>query len=338
MKCCGVLSRYRRDRAALLLRGANRSEHGNYPGLPGLARPARGSGLGPLPADRPGRGEAAMLLLARESPAHGKGGSGFEKGRRLQYRKTRRRMAAHRIRPAGPWSQVAEMQAKLYGWAAADPGRRFDDLFNFVHDPATLYVADRRVEGNRGANTPGVDVMTVRLVEQRIGVREFLDDLRAQLKAGTLWPLPVRERKIPQGGRGPTRWIRYAFGQAPAIRWTAAVEWGGQGRRTVRDRAAPGPVPEQEPARLGRVRRSGGRHSPLDSALTIRGVQAARPTLYALTHRRTGLGAGPVLLVGDENEGCLKPALMLKRTIPGRGPGRLSAHRPHCQPGRTRRL
>src|SRR4029077_10214727 len=27
----------------------------------------------------------------------------------------------------------------------------------------------------------------------------------------------------------------------------------------------------------------------------------------------------PVLLVGDENEGCLKPALMLKRTIPAAG-------------------
>jgi len=28
------------------------------------------------------------------------------------------------------------MQAKLHRWAAADPGRRFDDLFNFVYDPA----------------------------------------------------------------------------------------------------------------------------------------------------------------------------------------------------------
>jgi RNA-directed DNA polymerase len=99
--------------------------------------------------------------------------------------------------PEGPWSRVAGMQAKLHRWAAADPGRRFDDLFNFVHDPATLYVAFCRVEGNRGANTPGVDGMTVRLVEQRIGVREFLDDLRAQLKAGTFRPLPVRQRLIP---------------------------------------------------------------------------------------------------------------------------------------------
>ena len=53
------------------------------------------------------------------------------------------------------------MQAKLHRWAAADPGRRFDDLFNFVHDPATLIVAFDRVAGNPGANTPGVDGLTV---------------------------------------------------------------------------------------------------------------------------------------------------------------------------------
>jgi RNA-directed DNA polymerase len=106
----------------------------------------------------------------------------------------------------GPWSRVAGMQAKLHRWAAADPGRRFDDLFNFVHDPATLLVAYDRVAGNRGANTPGVDGMTVRLVEERIGVREFLEDLRAQLKSGTFRPLPVRERKIPRpGGSGKLR-------------------------------------------------------------------------------------------------------------------------------------
>ncbi len=119
----------------------------------------------------------------------------------------------------GPWSRVAGMQAKLHRWAAADPGRRFDDLFNFVCDPATLIVAFDRVAGNRGANTPGVDGWTVALVGERIGVPGFLDDLRAQLKAGAFRPLPVRERKIPKpGGSGklrnsasppwPTRWSR----------------------------------------------------------------------------------------------------------------------------------
>jgi len=88
----------------------------------------------------------------------------------------------------GSWSRVAGMQAKLRRWAAADPGRRFDDLFNFVHDPATLIVAFARVAGNRGANTPG------------------LEDLRAALKDGSFRPLPVRERKIPKpGGSGKLR-------------------------------------------------------------------------------------------------------------------------------------
>jgi len=104
------------------------------------------------------------------------------------------------------WSRVAGMQAKLHRWAAADPGRRFDDLFNFVHDPATLKVAFDRVAGNRGANTPGVDGLTVADVEEAIGVPGFLDGLRAALKEGSFAPLPVRERKIPKpGGSGKVR-------------------------------------------------------------------------------------------------------------------------------------
>ena len=109
-------------------------------------------------------------------------------------------------RAESSWSRVAGMQAKLHRWAAADPGRRFDDLFNFVHDPATLKVAFDRVAGNRGANTPGVDGLRVADIEEAIGMPGFLDDLRAQLKAGTFTPLPVRERKIPKpGGPGKLR-------------------------------------------------------------------------------------------------------------------------------------
>ena len=108
--------------------------------------------------------------------------------------------------PQGSWPRVAGMQAKLHRWAAADPGRRFDDLFNFVHDPATLIVAFDRVAGNHGANTPGVDGLTVADVEEAIGMPGFLDDLRAQLKTGTFTPLPVRERTIPKpGGSGKVR-------------------------------------------------------------------------------------------------------------------------------------
>jgi RNA-directed DNA polymerase len=108
--------------------------------------------------------------------------------------------------PVGAWSRVAGMQAKLHRWAAADRGRRFDDLFNFVHDPATLLVAFARVAGNQGANTPGVDGVTAAYVEEVVGVPGFLDDLRAALRDGSFRPLPVRERKIPKpGGSGKLR-------------------------------------------------------------------------------------------------------------------------------------
>jgi len=75
--------------------------------------------------------------------------------------------------PVGPRRRVSEMQAKLHRWAAADPGRRFDDLFNLVHDPATLIVAWDRVATNRGANTAGAfgpcpqDSRTVRRLRPR---------------------------------------------------------------------------------------------------------------------------------------------------------------------------
>jgi RNA-directed DNA polymerase len=108
--------------------------------------------------------------------------------------------------PGVPWKRVAEMQAKLHRWAAADAGRRFDDLFNFVHDPATLTIAFARVAGNTGADTPGMDGLTVAAIGDSIGVPGFLDDLRAQLKAGLFAPLPVRERTIPKpGGSGKVR-------------------------------------------------------------------------------------------------------------------------------------
>jgi RNA-directed DNA polymerase len=100
---------------------------------------------------------------------------------------------------------VAEMQAKLHRWAAADPGRRFDDLYNFVHHPATLQAAFDRVAKNRGARTAGIDGLSA--LDVRDGdVAGFLDGVRAGLKDGSFQPVPVRERTIPKpGGSGKVR-------------------------------------------------------------------------------------------------------------------------------------
>jgi hypothetical protein len=112
----------------------------------------------------------------------------------------------------GPRRRVSEMQAKLHRWAVADPGRRFDDLFNLVHDPATLIVAWDRVATNRGAKTAGSDGWTVTRIESEVGVSAFLDDLRRQIKSGEFRPQPVRERKIPKpGGSGKVRRLGQDF-------------------------------------------------------------------------------------------------------------------------------
>jgi pimeloyl-ACP methyl ester carboxylesterase len=60
-------------------------------------------------------------------------------------------------------------------------------------------------------------------------------------------------------------------------------------------------------------------HSSEGSALTMRGVQRERPSLYDLTDELRALEVPTLLLVGDEDEGCLEANLMLKRTIPSAG-------------------
>jgi hypothetical protein len=75
----------------------------------------------------------------------GKGDSGWMRMETAMLQDAPPNGGAPLARVVGPYQRVSEMQAKLHRWAAADPGRRFDDLFNFVHDPATLIVAFDRV-------------------------------------------------------------------------------------------------------------------------------------------------------------------------------------------------
>ncbi|WOO98668.1 group II intron reverse transcriptase/maturase [Micrococcus terreus] len=102
--------------------------------------------------------------------------------------------------PEHEWAQVTvrRMQTKLHCWAVGVPGRRFDDLYNLVCDPAFLVVAWQRVAGNKGSRTPGVDRATVAWIASRIGVEEFLNGVREQLRARTFCPVEVRQVEIPK--------------------------------------------------------------------------------------------------------------------------------------------
>ena len=57
-------------------------------------------------------------------------------------------------------------------------------------------------------------------------------------------------------------------------------------------------------------------HSTLGSGLTMRGVQARRPSLWDLTDRMRNLEVPTLVMTGDEDDPCLEPGLLMKRAIP----------------------
>jgi RNA-directed DNA polymerase len=90
------------------------------------------------------------------------------------------------------------MQLKLHWWAGEDPVRKFGDLFNLVYDTAFLMYAWQRVAGNDGARTPGVDRATVAMIVTTVGVNEFLQNIRTELKAGTFRRVEVLQVMVPK--------------------------------------------------------------------------------------------------------------------------------------------
>ena len=114
-------------------------------------------GLGPPSTDRAGAGRSR-----RSTPSRGEPGTW---GRAAAVSRREEAVMPKDAPPnggaparTGRWGRVgrvSEMQAKLHRWAAADPGRRFDDLFNFVHDPATLIDGVRAGRGKPGREHAG---------------------------------------------------------------------------------------------------------------------------------------------------------------------------------------
>jgi pimeloyl-ACP methyl ester carboxylesterase len=57
------------------------------------------------------------------------------------------------------------------------------------------------------------------------------------------------------------------------------------------------------------------RHDPIGAALTMRGVQAERPSLYELQDELRSVRTSVLIIAGDEDEGSLEPSIMLKRAM-----------------------
>ena len=142
----------------------------------------------------------------------------------------------------------------------------------------------------------------------------------ATLHLGLRHPERARSLVVAATGYGAQPERREAFrAESEAI----ADAFANEGAAEVAKRYAVGPARVQfqnkDPRGWAEFAAQLAEHSSEGAALTMRGVQAARPSLYDLTDGLRALDVPTLIVVGDEDEGCLEPALMLKRTIPVSG-------------------
>jgi pimeloyl-ACP methyl ester carboxylesterase len=133
---------------------------------------------------------------------------------------------------------------------------------------------------------------------------------------------PERTLSIVVGGTG--------YGAAPEARdqfrsecQAIADRITSEGTAAFAERYAVGPARVQlqnkNPAAWRTFAAQLAEHSAEGAALTMLGVQRERPSLYDLTGELGRLGVPALILVGDEDDGCLETSLLLKRTIPTAG-------------------
>ena len=128
----------------------------------------------------------------------------------------------------------------------------------------------------------------------------------------------ARARSLLVGGCG--------YGAEPAKREqfreeteAAAAQIERQGMREVAKRYSMGPTRVQfrnkDPRGELLPAAQLAEHSTPGSALTMRGVQGRRPSLYELVEGMQALRVPTLIVTGDEDDPCLEPALLLKRSI-----------------------
>ena len=139
----------------------------------------------------------------------------------------------------------------------------------------------------------------------------------ASLHFGLVYP--ERARSIVVGGCG--------YGAAPEARKQFAEEAEASAKRIeelgmkqAAEGYALGPTRVQyqnkDPRGWREFADQLAQHSTQGSALTLRGVQKTRPSLYDLTDKMRAMRVPTLVITGDEDWPCLEPGLLMKRNIP----------------------
>jgi len=140
------------------------------------------------------------------------------------------------------------------------------------------------------------------------------------LHLGLRWPDRVRSVVAAGVGYGAHPDTSESFrNEAEAI----AVAFEQEGANGFAPRYAEGPARVQfqnkDPRGWAEFAERLAKHSSEGSARTMRGVQRERPSLYDLRDDLGRMEVPTLLIVGDEDEGCLGTNLMLKRSISSSG-------------------
>jgi pimeloyl-ACP methyl ester carboxylesterase len=140
------------------------------------------------------------------------------------------------------------------------------------------------------------------------------------LHLGIRYPELVSSLVIAACGYGAQPEARDGFRQESA---GIAAAFEQEGTAAVAERYAVGPARVQlqnkNPEAWAVFASALAEHSATGMARTMLGVQRERPSLYDLQSELRALEMPVLIIAGDEDDGCLEPDLMLKRTIPAAG-------------------
>jgi group II intron reverse transcriptase/maturase len=100
-------------------------------------------------------------------------------------------------------NRVSDLQSKLSHAAKQSLDRRFGALYDKVYREDVVLEAWKRVRANKGA--PGVDGEDFEYIEEVIGVGQFLEEIRRELKQDRYRPQPVLRAYIEKPGKPDKR-------------------------------------------------------------------------------------------------------------------------------------
>ncbi len=139
----------------------------------------------------------------------------------------------------------------------------------------------------------------------------------ATLHFGISYPERARSLVVAGCGYGaaPEKRVQFAE-EAEAV----AKQFEQQGMAKAAERYALGPTRVQfqnkDPRGWKEFSDQLKQHSTEGAALTMRGLQKRRPSLFDLVDQMKTIMAPTLVITGDEDWPCLEPGLLMKRTIP----------------------